>query len=167
MLLIFCFLLYKMSIYSCLASCDIEPVERFEEGDIVMNCLAARISNCKWRVTSLFNNAYEEKYSVRVVVHATKCYYYTVKLNMLNHPEIFEPILENVTTTDPTLLCPNLWEGKTEKCAATMVCDFYKVNRAALTEFIKTVDGERFKQEPSYKRSDCIQVITHLTFVYF
>ena len=156
-----------MSIYSCLASCDIEPVERFEEGDIVMNCLAARISNCKWRVTSLFNNAYEEKYSVRVVVHATKCYYYTVKLNMLNHPEIFEPILENVTTTDPTLLCPNLWEGKTEKCAATMVCDFYKVNRAALTEFIKTVDGERFKQEPSYKRSDCIQVITHLTFVYF
>ena len=156
-----------MSIYSCLASCDIEPVERFEEGDIVMNCLAARISNCKWRVTSLFNNAYEEKYSVRVVVHATKCYYYTVKLNMLNHPEIFEPILENVTTTDPTLLCPNLWEGKTEKCAATMVCDFYKVNRAALTEFIKTVDGERFKQEPSYKRSDCIQVITNLTFVYF
>jgi hypothetical protein len=83
---------------------------------------------------------------------------------MLNHPELFEPILENVNTTDPTLLCPNLWEGKTEKCRATMVCDFYKVNREALTEFIKTVDGERFKQEPSYKRSDCIQVITNLCF---
>ena len=162
MLLLIHFLLYKMSIYSCLASCDIEPVERFEVGDIVMNCLAARISNCKWRVTSLFNNGYEEKYSVRVVTKATRSYYFTVKLNMINHPELFEPILENVNTTDPTLLCPNLWEGKI--CRATLVCDFYKVNRAALTEFIKTVDGERFKQEPSYKRSDCIQVITNLFF---
>jgi hypothetical protein len=154
-----------MSIYSCLASCDIEPVERFEEGDIVFNCLNGRISNCKWRVTSLFNNGYEEKHSVRVVVHATRCYYFTIKLNMLQYPDLFEPILENVTTTDPTLLCPNLWEGKTENCSATMVCDFYKVNRRALTEFIKTVDGERFKQEPSYKKSDCIQVITNLSLV--
>jgi len=149
--------------YSYLALSDIELVDRFETGDILLNRCAVPTENCQMRILTLFHNGYEEKHSVRVVVRSTKCYYHTVKVDMSAYPDIFELVLANAETSDLTLLCPNLWANK--KKPAKMTCDFYTVNRTALTEFIKTVKNtDRYKQEPSYKRSDCIQVLTNLTF---
>ena len=150
-------------IYLYLALSDIELVDRFETGDILLNRCAVPTESCQSRVLTLFHNGYEEKHSVRIVVHSTKCYYHTVKVDMREYPDIFELVLAKADTTDPTLLCPNLWANK--KKGAKMTCDFYKVNRVALTEFIKTNKGtDRYNQEPSYKRSDCIQVLTNLKF---
>jgi hypothetical protein len=150
-------------LYLYLALSDIEPVNRFETGDILLNRCAVPTESCQMRILTLFHNGYEEKHSVRVVVHATKCYYHTVKVDMRAYPDIFELVLSNAETTDPTLLSPNLWANK--KKPAKMTCDFYTVNQAALTEFIKTVKKtDRYNQEPSYKRSDCIQVLTNLKF---
>jgi len=151
----------KMYLY--LALSDIELVDRFETGDILLNRCAVPTESCQMRILTLFHNGYEEKHSVRLVVRSTRCYYHTVKVDMRAYPDIFELVLANAETTDPSLLCPNLWANK--KKSAKMTSDFYKVNRAALTEFIKTVKKtDRYNQEPSYKRSDCIQVLTNLKF---
>jgi len=153
-------------VYAYLAISDIETVERFETGDIMLNRCAIPTESCRMRLLTLFQNGYEEKHTVRIVVHETKCYYHTVKVDMHDYPDIFELVLSNAKANDPTLLSPNLWANK-DKMRAKMTCDFYTVNRPALLEFIKTIDKkntDRYKQESSYKRSDCIQVLTNLTF---
>jgi len=151
-------------VYTYLAISDIESVDRYETGDIMLNRCAVPTDSCRMRLLTLFHNGYEEKYTVRIVVHATKCYYHTVKVDMRDYPDIFQLALANADASDPTLLSPNLWENK-KSLRAKMTCDFYTVNREALTEFIKTVKKtDRYNQEPSYKRSDCIQVLTNLKF---
>ena len=153
-------------VYAYLAISDIELVERFETGDIMLNRCAVPTDSCRMRLLTLFHNGYEEKHTVRIVVHATKCYYHTLKVDMRDHPDMFELVLSNAKATDTTLLSPNLWANK-NKMSAKMTCDFYTVNRAALAQFIKTVDkkkADRYNQESSYKRSDCIQVLTDFTF---
>jgi hypothetical protein len=143
----------KDKIRLCLLLSDIRLVPRVEVGDIEVNRCAFMMDTSVNRLCALISNGYEEKYTVRVVTKATKCYYYTLKVNMLEYPEIFEPIMDGVTTTEKDALAPHLFDG--HKGTVKMVSGWFKVNKALMA----FKGGDRCDQREMYVRSNYIQVL--------
>lgn len=159
----------KEKIRLCLVLADIKLAPRLEEGDIQASRFAFT-TNMRHFLDRLFDlkmNGAEERYTVRVVIKATRCYYRTVKVDMLEHPEIFEPIMDRVKTTEKDAQAPNLWRGYNPAIKVRMESGWFKVNKPALMAFIKTVPWktvDQCKQEECYKRTNYIQVVHSLKY---
>lgn len=146
---------------------DIKQVPRIKEGDIEVTRCAFKMNHYVDRLCALKLNGAEERYTVRVVVRATRCYYRTIKVNMLDHPEIFEPMMDRVKITDEDAQAPNLWHKYRTGVKVSMECGWFKVNKPALMEFIKTVHwktADQCNQRELFIRSNYIQVVHDLKF---
>ena len=161
----------KEKIRLCLVLADLKMVPRLEEGDIQSSRFATTtnkyMSHFIDRLCDLKMNGTEARYTVRVVVRATRCYFRTVKVDMLEHPEIFELIMDHVKTTEKDAHAPNLWRGYVPDVKVSMESGWFKVNKPALMAFIKTVPwktADQCKQGECYKRTNYIQVVHNLKF---
>ena len=161
----------KEKIRLCLVLADLKMVPRLEEGDIQSSRFATTtnkyMSHFIDRLCDLKMNGTEARYTVRVVVRATRCYFRTVKVDMLEHPEIFELIMDHVKTTEKDAHAPNLWRGYVPDVKVSMESGWFKVNKPALMAFIKTVPwktADQCNQEKCYIRTNYIQVVHNLKF---
>ncbi len=161
----------KEKIRLCLVLADLKLAPRLEVGDIQASRFAftsnKHMSHFLDRLCDLKLNGTDERYTVRVVVRATRCYFRTVKVSMLQHPEIFELIMDHVKTTEKDAQAPNLWHGYNPAVKVSMESGWFKVNKPALMEFIKTVPwktADQCDQEEYYKRTNYIQVVHSLKF---
>ena len=155
----------------CLVLADLKLAPRLEEGDIQSSRFAfasnKHMGHFLDRLCDLKMNGAEERYTVRVVTKATRCFYRTVKVDMLKHPEIFEPIMDHVKTTEKDAQAPNLWHGYLPEIKVSMESGWFKVNKPALMAFIKTIHwktADQCDQGECYKRTNYIQVVHNLKF---
>ena len=153
----------------CLVLADLNLAPRLEVGDIQASRFASTTNMRHFidRLCDLKMNGTEQRYTVRVVIKATRCYFRTVKVNMLQHPEIFELIMDHVKTTEKDAHAPNLWRGYVPDVKVSMESGWFKVNKPALMAFIKTVPwktADQCDQGECYKRTNYIQVVHNLKF---